>query len=466
MSVLLLLLAAAGASLIGQEPSPTRPRTLIGGVRILDAEAGTYLPPSFVLIEGNRIRVVGRDRPASVLEDTRTIDGQGLTLVPGLVDTHAQVSPTDDLDADYFALMNLAHGVTSVRGINVRTPWGVSQRKRILSGSSAGPRLFISGRGIDQAARPDLWLFDAPSAAAAADEARRQASAGVDWIAGYEHVTAETYRAMAAAVKGTPTRIAARPGAASLSELAAAGVHSIETLDYPIAGSDRLRQGYGASAEARGAEAEDPASATLGARWPAVPPRDATALVRALVKANVTLVPLLGQNLVQAYPDDVAADAELAKLPAARRERVVATAKAVRRPDVDVHRKDWTARARFLKQFVAAGGRVTAGTGFESTGYPVPGAGLHTELAAFVRAGLTPVDAIRAATVAGAALLGAADRIGTVKPGMEADVMLVEGDPLSSVGDLAKIRYVIRAGVVLEPKDLLARALRLAQGSR
>jgi hypothetical protein len=446
VSILLPLMVAAGATLVAQDPSPTRPRTLIAGVRILDAEAGSYVPPSFVLIEGNRIRSVGRERPGSVLEDTQTIDGQGLTLVPGLVDTHAQVSPTDDLDADYFALMSLAHGVTAVRGINVRTPWGVSQRKRMSTGS-AGPRLFISGRGIDQAARPDLWLFDASSVAAAADEAKRQAAAGVDWIAGYDHVTAEMYRAMAAAVKGTSARIAARPGAASLSELAAAGVHSVETLDYPFAG----------------AGSSDPASGPAEARWPAAPARDVTALVRALVKANVTLVPLLAQSLVRAFPDDVAADPELAKLPAARRDGIVAAAKAMRRPDVDVHRKDWTARGRFLKQFVAAGGRIATGTGFESAGYPVPGAGLHTELAALVRAGLTPVDALRASTVAGAALLGATDRTGAVKPGMEADLILVEGDPLSSVGDLAKIRYVIRAGVVLEPKDLLARALRLAQ---
>lgn len=431
---------ATASLLTAQAPGPTRPRTLIAGARILDAAAGTYSSPSFVLVEGSRIVSVTTKRPDSLLEDTQTIDAAGLTLVPGLVDAHARVSPMDDLDADYFAAMALAHGVTAVRGLNVRTVWGVAQRQRIDSGRALAPRLFTSGRGIDQAARPDLWLFDAASPAAATDEAKRQTAAGVNWVVGYAHVPADTYRALAAAVAGTGTRLAAHPGAASLADLAAVGVHSIETVDYPMSG--RTSGAASASDE----------------RWPALPARDAATLAAALVKADVTLVPLLARALLHAYPEDIASDAHLTKLPAPRREAILAAAKAIKWPEIQAHRKDWTARAAFLKRFVQAGGRVAAGTGFDEVGYPVPGAGIHTELAALVRAGLTPADAIRAATVNGARLLNALDGIGVVQPGLAGDLVLVEGDPLTSIGDLGKVRHVIRNGEVMGPEELLRRA--------
>ena len=52
-------------------------------------------------------------------------------LVPGLIDAHAWAAPASGLEADYFYLMGLAHGVTGFRVLNVRTSWGVAQRKRI-----------------------------------------------------------------------------------------------------------------------------------------------------------------------------------------------------------------------------------------------------------------------------------------------------------------------------------------------
>jgi imidazolonepropionase-like amidohydrolase len=90
----------------------------------------------------------------------------------------------------------------------------------------------------------------------------------------------------------------------------------------------------------------------------------------------------------------------------------------------------------------------------------MPGLGIHREIAALVKAGLTPADAIRAATTNAAELLGAAKTLGAIAPGFGADFIVVTGDPLASVADLAKILHVVRRGEVLDPKDLLARARR------
>ena len=94
--------------------------------------------------------------------------------------------PPPDLDADYFYLMGLAHGVTGYRVLNARTSWGVAQRDRSISGAILAPRLWTSGRGINQGASPDRWLFDATDTSVAIAEVRRQIDAKVNWIAGYD----------------------------------------------------------------------------------------------------------------------------------------------------------------------------------------------------------------------------------------------------------------------------------------
>jgi imidazolonepropionase-like amidohydrolase len=92
----------------------------------------------------------------------------------------------------------------------------------------------------------------------------------------------------------------------------------------------------------------------------------------------------------------------------------------------------------------------------------VPGLALHRELAALVSAGLTPADAIRAATSVPAGTLGVASTLGQVLPGFRADLLLVRGDPLADVGALREVARVIRGGEILDRQALLASARRAA----
>jgi hypothetical protein len=360
----------------------------------------------------------------------------GSVLVPGLIDAHAWAAPASGLEADYFYLMGLAHGVTGFRVMNVRTSWGVAQRERSISGEILAPRLWTSGRGINQGASPDRWLFDATGAAAAFGEARRQIDARVNWIAGYDSLTPDIYDAMAAAARETGARISGQPGATSMSDLAAAGVASIETLAYPL--------------KPRNGPAADP--------WPAVAARDQTALQTRLVRGRVTLVPMMAAARARAFPGEVVEDPSLALLPESRRAALKTALGKLPAAEVAKAKRAWTSQAAFLKRFASAGGRVAAGTGFEMSGYPVPGAGLHRELSALVRAGLPPIEVIRAATSTAADLVGAKPAVVRFTAGTDADFIIVSGDPLKNIDDLASITHVVRAGEVLDPKVLLARA--------
>jgi hypothetical protein len=415
---------------------PTKAPVLITGVRVLDVAKGRYLAPASILIEDGRIKSVTPEPPASVPETTVRVKVEGGVLVPGLIDVHAWAAPTSDLDADYFYLMGLAHGVTGYRTLNVRTGWGVAQRGRALSGATLAPRLWTSGRGINQGASPDRWLFDAPNSAAAAEEVTQQIAAKVDWIAGYDALGADVYKAMVLAVRGSPVRVSGQPGAASMSDLVTARVSSIETLAYPI----------------------KPGNGPADAAWLAASAKELATLHTRLLRARVTLVPMMAAAMTRAFPEEASKDPALALLPESRRAELTAALAALPAADVAKAKRSWTSQAAFLKRFVRAGGRVAAGTGFELRGYPVPGVGLHRELAALVRAGLSPADALRAATVTAAALVGANPNSVGFAQGTEANFIVVQGDPLKRIEDLGNITNVIRAGEVLEPKDLLARA--------
>jgi hypothetical protein len=409
---------------------------LVEGARILDVTRGRYLAPAYVLVENGRIKSVTPEAPQGVADGTVRVKAAGSVLVPGLIDAHAWAAPASGVEADYFYLMGLAHGVIGYRVLNVRTNWGVAQRERSASGAILAPRLWTSGRGINQGASPDRWLFDATDATVAVGEARRQIDAGVNWIAGYEALPPEIHKAASGAARSTGVRVSGRPGASSMSDLAAAGVASIETLAFP------LKPRNGAAADI----------------WPAVAARDLAALQTRLVRGRVTLVPLLAAALGRAFPEEAAADPSIELLPDARRAALKEALGTLPPADVSKARRAWEGQAAFLKRFVAARGRVAAGTGFELNGYPVPGAGLHRELAALVRAGLPPIDAIRAATSTAADLVGAKPSWVRLAPGAEADFIIVAGDPLKEIDDLAKITHVVRAGEVFDPKALLARA--------
>jgi hypothetical protein len=249
---------------------------------------------------------------------------------------------------------------------------------------------------------------------------------------------------MVSAVRGSTVRVSGQPGAASMSDLVAAGVSSIETLAYPV----KPMNG-------------PPDDAWLGANA-----KDLSGLHTRLLRARVTLVPMMAAAMARAFPDEAAKDPALALLPETRRAVLTAALAKLPAAEIAKAKRAWTSQAAFLKRFVGAGGRVAAGSGFELRGYPVPGAGLHRELAALVRAGLTPAEALRAATVTAAYLVGATPGDVRLSPGTEANFSVVQRDPLKRIEDVANVTSVIRAGEVLDVKALLARAQHAAASKR
>jgi len=107
------------------------------------------------------------------------------------------------------------------------------------------------------------------------------------------------------------------------------------------------------------------------------------------------------------------------------------------------------------RKFVAAGGLLLAGPDPTGNGGVIPGFGDQREIELLVEAGFTPEEAIRIATLNGATYLGLADRIGSIAPGKNADLVVVAGDPSRTIADIENVEIVFKDGVGFDAPKLL-----------
>jgi imidazolonepropionase-like amidohydrolase len=122
------------------------------------------------------------------------------------------------------------------------------------------------------------------------------------------------------------------------------------------------------------------------------------------------------------------------------------------RPDLSVALKK---EMEFEREFAAAGGLLLAGCDPTGNGGTLPGFGDQRNLELLVDAGFTPEEAIRIYTYNGALYLGRQDRIGTLQPGKQADLVVVEGDPSTHIADVEKVKYVFRQGLAYDSEKLI-----------
>jgi imidazolonepropionase-like amidohydrolase len=252
-----------------------------------------------------------------------------------------------------------------------------------------------------------------------------------------------------ARARGVP--VAAHVGRTTASEAARVGVTSLEHASgISDAASDdpaRLVRGH----------EEFLGGWTLFQReWRRGRPRACDQVGLALRDAGVTLVPTLALHEAFSRLADpgLLADPALGDVPRALLEQEWD-------PRDIMGRAGWTPETlaefevalahiqRFVREVRREGGRLVAGTDTPQQ-FVVPGASLHRELQLYVQAGLTPAAALRSATVDAADLLGVAHRTGTIDAGKDADLLLVEGDPLADIRDTTRIRMVVRAGVIVD----------------
>ncbi len=414
------------------------------GVTVIPMQGERLLPDQVVLISGGRIQALGARGSLPIPQGARVVEAQGLYLLPGLTDMHAHLwhSP-DDL------LLYLANGVTTIRNMGGNeSPWwkphrGVRShlalRESIRRGDLLAPHLFTTSPLLEDPHSPffphfsDNWRgVETPvQARRAVDEFRAR---GYDAVKIYVSLNEETYLAVVAAARqaGLPV-VGHVPDSRPLNLILQNGeMHTIEHLSgyvSPYAGS-RLPPGQAAPYARLTAQSGVWNTPMLVVWHTMLPPE-----LRPQLDSRPEMRYVHRHVHADWEYDEEELDAQVAGDP------------RFHYPDDMV--QPFYDMVLALQQ---AGAGLLTGTDAGSEGV-IPGFSLHEELGYLVEAGLTPYQALRAATVNAALALGQADS-GIVAPGMRADLLLLEANPLEDIANTRRIAAVVLDGVYLSRADL------------
>jgi imidazolonepropionase-like amidohydrolase len=467
--VALAVTALALGGPVGSAADPPPRPVVIHDVTVIDVRAGRAVPGRTVVLADGVIRAVGGpDTP--VPDGAARIDGRGKFLIPGLWDTHAHVA--DERMWPQF----LANGVIGVRHMFSVNP--LYPAARVGRGRAAGPRVIGTDTLLDgpggpfagSLARANVWTAATPADAVRA--VRRMKADGEDFIKVHANLPRAAYLAAAAEAKrqGLPL-VGHVPIDVSAEEAAAAGHRSIEHLTNVAVGAAAGRDAFEKELRAfagRGlAGAAHPAGWRLEARAHAdYDPARAAAMFKAFAAAGTWHCPTLVQTKAWATLDDPAVrfDPRVALLPSGVRSfwhvestadglRLPALGFALTREDLKVRRRQLAGELRLVGEMHRAGVGLLAGTDTPNP-YVLPGFALHDELELLVRAGLSPVDALRAATLNPARFFGA-DDFGEVAVGHRADLVLLEASPLDDIRNTRYVDAVVFNGTVHRRADVI-----------
>lgn len=430
------------------------PRPLvIAGATLVPMDGGGPRRGRSVLVEDGWIRAVA---PAAELAaaDAEVLDAEGRFLVPGLCDMH--VHYWEPLDANLF----LASGVTLVRNM-----WGgplhLELRRRVELGELPGPRVVTASPVIDAPGDDGtmLWreavsLVD-PAGATALVE--RCARLGYDQIKAYSWLRPEVLRALGRAAAGAGLRLTGHcPEGVSFEEAVAAGMSCFEHLLGIERG--RLRGGQEYPPQWRvGDRATALRRLRLSARQ--VDLDAVRRLAAGLAAGDVWNCPtlVLPQAVLRALDDRAGGDDlryQTDGTVARWRASAAAGPPAPLGDEMrDLRRLRHEVQLRIVSILHAEGAPLLAGTDTPNP-FVLQGRSLHDELENLVRAGLTPVEALRLATVEPARFLGRERETGTLAAGRRADLVLTRADPLRELSTLRRPDAVLVNGYRLLRPDL------------
>jgi len=439
----------------------------IAGATLIDGTGRPPLVDATVVIDGGRFTHIGPTMETPPPEGAAVIDGRGRFAIPGLTDMHVHLGRPDRWHSALF----LAAGVTTVLDLGGQLPDLSTHRAAIDAATIPGPRVLYTGPFLEEG-QPYAGFahmsrrIDGAQIEAAVDEL---ADAGVDAIKLYVTIRPGTAARACVRARERGLRVFMHQQETWGPEAADAGVDCVEhMMVFGALAPEALRP---------------PAPGRLTPfeyggwmwQWLADVDPDGEAVVRLvdrLIAADTALDPTLvlfaarpgalGDDVGDTSMDDPERTPLLSALPPRVRDELIgrwaerrrAAASASPRA-VDRMRKGWEHLLALVDRFHRAGGSVLAGTDCPNVSI-VSGYSLHRELELLVRAGLSPMDALLAATRRAAERLDRAGEFGTIAPGLSADLVLLGADPLGNIRNVRRIERVIARGRMYEPETLVA----------
>ena len=423
-------LAAVGLALIGGDGAkgggpfeglreinpPTEPPPgllAIVGARMVDGLGGDPVDDATVLIDGPTIVGAGPGAAVAIPEGARRFDAEGLTILPGLIDTHFHNNPR----GDWTELLGrfLARGVTTIRDPGLPMDLYEPAREAV----KPLPRCFLTGRHFDQ--QPHAHPRDAEaigSASEARDAVERRLEAGASGIKVYYRLPLPLIEATCEAAHDRGVPVTAHLELVDADDAIRAGLDGVEHVtsfgtalaepDAAIAFREAVRQDNDARQDGRyrlwaGLDLDDDDRVR--------------SLIDLILERRVVVSPTLaiferrdGDDGVEVY-----------------------------------HVDGFRNMLRFVGLCRDADADIVVGS-HSMVPHADRGLAYQREMELLVDSGLSPREVILAATIQGARFLGCDDRLGSIEPGKRADLLLVEGDPTSDIAAMASVRRVMLNG--------------------
>jgi len=372
-------------------------------------EDGGIIEDATILIQDGRIAAVGPTAAMTYPAGTPTIDARGKTILPGFIDAHAHGAYGDGElvpEQNWNLLQTLALGTTTIHDPSSNTTFFVAEDMQ-RTGRIVGPRMFSTGRIIYGARAPGAYA-QIDTLADALDHVRRLKAEGAPSVKNYNQPRRDQRQMVVEAARRENMLVVAEGGSLFGMDLnlIADGNSTLEHNIPVMTIYDDVLQFFGQSntnytptlVVGYGGLAGDP-------YW-----RQAT--------------DVFAQPLLQAHTPP-------AILRAGNARRTTA-------PEGDFIDDDV---AREAKKIADAGVLVSIGAHGQQAGI-----GTHWEIWSFVRGGMTPLEALQAATIVPAKSLGMDREIGSLEPGKLADLVIVDGDPLADIRNTERVETVVIGG--------------------
>ena len=446
----LILFVAAGAAFAQSEP------VALTGVHIVHVEDGRIERSQTVIFRDGRIQSIQTESQPPAPGPVQSVDARGLYLIPGLWDMHVHAHRAAREQWHY--PMYIANGVVGVRDASTHLGSGLDFRARSASAGPA-PRVIWGSPALDRAPPALSHGLAVETPEAGRRLVRLLAGMGHDFIKVYDGLSAENYHAIAEEAKRIGIPLEGHvPVTLSPTDVALAGQATIEhltlVLESCIPGTlDWIK--VDPSADSLGLMSDGRLAASLD-RYDAAA---CQALFKLLKERGVWQVPTLVQTrsyFVVAH-DDPADEPRLAFVPPDTRAEWFAHVREGKPEERAAGAKVFARQHQLVGEMHRAGVGILAGTDASDEVWVFPGSGLHDELALLVEAGLSPLDALRTAT-----LNPARDRARgrpvapLIAPGSDADLVLLRENPLEDIERVRDVRGVVAAGRWYSPEELAA----------
>ncbi len=402
-------MAAMAETAAAISPPPSHALAVTGGT-ILDLTARKPVVDGTVVVVDGRITAAGPSNRVTIPAGALVVNAAGKTVMPGLWDMHAHFEQVE------WGPIYLAAGITTIRDVGNELEFIVAARDAVAAGKGIGPRMLLAGL-IDGPGPNGLGAIRAGSPDEARQRVNRYHDAGFAQIKIYSSVSPAVLRAIAAEAHRLGMTVTGHvPEGMTAFSAIEAGLDQINHIQYLTAVAET--------------DAE-PLITALRAR-------------KTVVDPTLALYELLSRPLTQPIEGFEPGIRKVA------RELETPLGGFGSSPEAaPLRRRQFDDEVALVGKLHRAGIPIVAGTD-----QSVPGHSLHRELELYVKAGFSPVDALRAATVVPARVMGKTSDSGTIEVGKRGDLIVLDGNPLDDMRNTRRIYRVITGGRVFDPAPL------------